>query len=81
VESFGDPSSSEAIDETGSPISEVMANIGWQPICLCKFTMVAKDPNKHVAAEIAPLVLETDKEKRLFERGEGIGNKQLVTKI
>lgn len=36
----------------------------------CAFTMVARDPTTNKAAQVPPLILETEEEKAIFQRGE-----------
>ena len=69
VESVGDPKSTDPIDESGQALDRPAE---WTPICICKFTMVAKDPATHKSVRVNPLLLETDVEKQLFAMGEGI---------
>ena len=52
----------------------------------CAFTMVARDPRTNKAMEVAPLVVESDEEKAVFRRGEGMccgesgtGNWELIS--
>eukprot|EP00158_Paraphelidium_tribonemae_P005687 Partr_v1_DN27464_c1_g1_i1_m71554 putative Acyl-CoA thioesterase len=69
VESLGDPRSSLPIDTSGLPAADE-ADLDWTPICLCKFTMVARDFTSNHAAVINQLVTANDMERELVAMGE-----------
>lgn len=68
VESLGDPKSLDPIDDSGEQI-HLTQSPKWTPICLCKFTLVARDPSTHASAQVPTLNLTTAAEKRLFALG------------
>lgn len=43
----------------------------WLTVTKARFVMVARDPLNKGSAVVNPLLLETDEEKLLFQKGEG----------
>jgi acyl-coenzyme A thioesterase 9 len=73
VESLGDPSAMhrDTIDDSGKLLTKVDnggKNVEWTPLCLGRFTMVAKD-FEGKTVQVNPLLLHNDHEKELFQLG------------
>lgn len=44
----------------------------WNTVTKARFVMVSRDPTNKGSAIVNPLIAETDEEKAIFLRGEGI---------
>lgn len=75
MECLGDPNSKDDIADIPKniEIDDIPKNnLLWKPVCISKFTMVAKDPITGKTVKVPPLSIKNLKEQEIFNEGKGI---------
>ena len=76
VACLGNPRSQDEIDTSGQPLSESEHN--WTPLLLCRFTLVAKDPQTGAPVTVPALKPTNNTEKQSIQLGEAKKQRKLA---